>query len=364
MAIRRASNSGISGARYTDASAQTTKIVDVPDAPVSVSAVADDARAFVSFTPAVTGGPATSYTVTSSPGSLTASGSNSPITITGLTNSTSYTFVVRAANAVSTGNNSSNSGSVTPILKQFILDQTFNTTGTYTVPAGVTSIAVYAIGGGANGGDGGGSSSANGSSGGTGGAGGAGAGAIIDVTPGETISATVAAAGGTSSFGSFLLSNGTGNASTKVSGNGGGNGGAGGGTTAVAGGRNGNAGTGGGSGGNIVLVGTSLPAAVAYGGGGGGGGGGSTTQSTGIHNGGGGGAAGQLSGGTGAGGGGSRWNGSNGYANGGGTGGAGSAPGGGGGGGGGAAYGNGSTLPSRGFGGAGGAGRIIVYKKV
>jgi hypothetical protein len=40
----------------------------------------------------------TTYTVTSSPGNMTATGTSSPITVTGLTNGTAYTFTIKAAN--------------------------------------------------------------------------------------------------------------------------------------------------------------------------------------------------------------------------------------------------------------------------
>ena len=58
--------------------------------------------------------PITSYTVTSSPGSVTASGANSPITVSGLTAGTSYTFTVTATNANGISAATSASNSVTP----------------------------------------------------------------------------------------------------------------------------------------------------------------------------------------------------------------------------------------------------------
>ena len=61
------------------------------------------------------GSPITSYTVTSSPGGKTATGASSPITVTGLTNGTAYTFTVTATNALGTGPASSPSNSVTPV---------------------------------------------------------------------------------------------------------------------------------------------------------------------------------------------------------------------------------------------------------
>lgn len=87
----------------------------VPDAPTIGTAVAlSDTTIRVSFTPEYDGGsPITSYTVTSAPGGITASGSSSPITVTGLTTGTVYTFTVTATNEVGTGVASTASNSVT-----------------------------------------------------------------------------------------------------------------------------------------------------------------------------------------------------------------------------------------------------------
>ena len=87
------------------------QIAPVPNAPTSVSATAGaNLNATVSFT-APTNVPVTSYTVTSSPGNITASGASSPITVTGLTDGTSYTFTVTAlgSNGSSTASSASNS---------------------------------------------------------------------------------------------------------------------------------------------------------------------------------------------------------------------------------------------------------------
>ncbi|MBU2225898.1 MAG: tandem-95 repeat protein [Gammaproteobacteria bacterium] len=88
----------------------------VPTAPTAANALAGDAQATVSFTaPAFTGGAAiTGYTVTSNPGAITASGSGSPITVSGLTNGTAYTFTVTATNSVGSSGASAASNSVTP----------------------------------------------------------------------------------------------------------------------------------------------------------------------------------------------------------------------------------------------------------
>lgn len=75
-----------------------------------------DQSATVSFTPPVNNGGSaiTSYTVTSSPGGITQSGPASPITVTGLTNGTEYTFTVTATNSIGTSVPSVPSNAVTP----------------------------------------------------------------------------------------------------------------------------------------------------------------------------------------------------------------------------------------------------------
>jgi hypothetical protein len=88
----------------------------VPGAPTGVSATGADKQATISFDPPASDGGSsiTGYTVRSNPGNFTASGFSSPITVTGLTNGTSYTFTVTATNAVGTGPASQPSNAVTP----------------------------------------------------------------------------------------------------------------------------------------------------------------------------------------------------------------------------------------------------------
>lgn len=87
-----------------------------PDAPTNVSASGGDQSASVSFTPPsnVGGAAVSAYYAVSNPGGITASGSSSPVSVTGLTNDTSYTFTVWALNTYGPGPYSQVSGSVTP----------------------------------------------------------------------------------------------------------------------------------------------------------------------------------------------------------------------------------------------------------
>jgi hypothetical protein len=86
-----------------------------PGAPTGVTAVRGSRRATISFTAPPDGGsPITQYTVTASPGGQTATGTASPIDVTGLTNGVEYTFTVKATNAIGTGPDSAPSNPVTP----------------------------------------------------------------------------------------------------------------------------------------------------------------------------------------------------------------------------------------------------------
>lgn len=114
-----------------------TPIPDVPDAPTIGTATAGFESATVTYTAATTGGTATIFTATSTPGSVTSTGS-SPITVTGLTPETSYNFTVRASN--STGNSpfSAASNSVT------VLSNTaFESIATVTVGSGGESSVTF-----------------------------------------------------------------------------------------------------------------------------------------------------------------------------------------------------------------------------
>lgn len=114
MAIRKASTSNILNTVHRDASAATSKISDIPDAPTIGTATAGTESATVTYTAALTGGTATTFTALSNPGSITGTGS-SPITVSGLTATTAYTFTIKAGNTTGDSAYSSASNSITAL---------------------------------------------------------------------------------------------------------------------------------------------------------------------------------------------------------------------------------------------------------
>jgi hypothetical protein len=144
VAARTATGTGASSSASNGILAQ-----GVPNAPTIGTATISGTTASITFTaPTCNGGNAiTSYTATSCPGSITGTGASSPISVSGLTGGTSYTFKVKATNGIGTGPCSSSSNSVTA---QVIGSQSYITAGTYSwvAPAGVTSVSAVAVGGG------------------------------------------------------------------------------------------------------------------------------------------------------------------------------------------------------------------------
>jgi hypothetical protein len=94
-----------------------THVISAPAPPVTVNATTEDSRTVVNFyTPSYNGGSDISYyTVSASAPSyatITASGASSPVTLTGLTNSVTYTIRVTATN--SSGTSQASTTTVTP----------------------------------------------------------------------------------------------------------------------------------------------------------------------------------------------------------------------------------------------------------
>jgi hypothetical protein len=112
----------ISGGAYNIVAGSTFYIYGVfngpetlPSTPTIGTATAGIESASITFTPVSSAGVDTSYTALSTPGSFTATGVSSPITVTGLTAGTSYTFQVRANNSGGSSNYSSASNSITAL---------------------------------------------------------------------------------------------------------------------------------------------------------------------------------------------------------------------------------------------------------
>ena len=106
-----------------------TIIGTAPSVPTIGTATGGDTQATVTFTASTsTGGSAiTGYTVTSNPGGFIGTGTASPITITGLTNGTVYTFSVTASNIIGSSSASGNSNAVTPNIPNSTVNPWTNT---------------------------------------------------------------------------------------------------------------------------------------------------------------------------------------------------------------------------------------------
>lgn len=113
MAITRFKNSSIAnkGPKYDNA------LAGLPYIPIIGTATdgGNGTSASVAFTGNNVAGAGITYTALSTPGSFTGTGTASPVTVTGLTAGTSYTFQVKAGNSLGDSAYSAASNSVTPV---------------------------------------------------------------------------------------------------------------------------------------------------------------------------------------------------------------------------------------------------------
>jgi hypothetical protein len=170
------------GSSVSSSSSNAITTTTVPQAPTIGTATAGVNIATVTYTNNATGGSAiTANTATSSPGSITGNGS-SPITVSGLTNGTDYSFTVTATNinGVSLPSVASNivrpglvitGGTVTSDATYYYHTFSAVGAGTFSVSGGNLSVDVLVVGGGGSGGNTH-ASNAYGSGGGSGGGGG------------------------------------------------------------------------------------------------------------------------------------------------------------------------------------------------
>ena len=100
-----------------------------PVAPTDVSAIAGNGMASVSFTPPSP--VAQSYQVVSTPGGIVATGTGSPIAVSGLTNGTSYTFTVASKSGALVSGPSAASNAVTPGAPSITFSTASLAAGTY-----------------------------------------------------------------------------------------------------------------------------------------------------------------------------------------------------------------------------------------
>jgi hypothetical protein len=114
-----------------------------PGEPTNLVATPGNGEATITFNPPVADGGSSilDYTVTSFPGNITVTGSGSPITITGLTNGTTYTFRIKARNGTGSSSNSDASNSVIPGASSVITSVI--ATGGQTIYDGTGSFAGY-----------------------------------------------------------------------------------------------------------------------------------------------------------------------------------------------------------------------------
>jgi len=130
-------SSGPNFVQYSTATLYGVFNADVSSAPATPTigtATAGVESASITFTGVSN---AASYTMTSTPGSITGTGATSPITVSGLTGGTGYTFKVKSNNPFGSSAESAASNSITP------LGPGFESIATVTVGAGGSAFAEF-----------------------------------------------------------------------------------------------------------------------------------------------------------------------------------------------------------------------------
>jgi hypothetical protein len=148
MSTRKASRTGSNAIKYKLASAGHSVIPDLPEKVTIGTATGGSGEATVTFTPSLTGGVATSFTATATPGGATKTGTSSPLIVQSLVGGTAYTFTVTANNASGTSPVSDPSNQVTPT--ELVLFQ-LTSSGSWTAPSSGT-YEIHCVGGGGGGG--------------------------------------------------------------------------------------------------------------------------------------------------------------------------------------------------------------------
>jgi hypothetical protein len=115
LALRGVLNRIAGGPDRGEVAALVATVLPPKITPAPTAVANAGATATVSFTELTSTPTVTSYRAISSPGGLTATGTGSPLTMTGLTATVVYTFTVRATNIVGNGPESDASNAVTAV---------------------------------------------------------------------------------------------------------------------------------------------------------------------------------------------------------------------------------------------------------